>query len=158
VTATLNTGIGTRIVTDAGSLLTLIPSAGATTASANYSIAVAEVAVTGANPWTVTGQLFDNSSVANQLNQVAASTNTLSGSAFTVASSAPSPSIPAAGTTPHAGTGGDLAAALSLFSVNESPSSVYTTTWTGNGTVTLTPPNGAATGAYTGTFVETLFQ
>jgi hypothetical protein len=158
VSATLNTGIGTRVVTDAGSLLTLIPAASATSASANYSIAVAEVAVSGANPWTVTGQLFDNSSTANQINQAATPANVLPGSAFSVANNTPSPSVAAASTTPSAGPAGNLSAALSLFSVAESTAKVYTTTWTGTGTVTLTPPNGAATGAYTGTFVETLFQ
>jgi hypothetical protein len=160
VVVTLNSGIGTRVVSDAGSTLTLVPGSGLTTASANYSIAVAEVAVTGANPWTVTGQLFDTQStpVANQVGQVATPTNTITGSAFSVSSNAPSPLTSSASSTPHAGTGGTLSAALTLFSVNESTSAVYTNTWTGGGTVTLTPPNGTVSGGYAGTFVETLFQ
>jgi hypothetical protein len=158
VAVTLNTGIGTRVVADAGSLLTLIPSAGATTATANSSIAVAEVAVSGANPWTVTGQLVDNASVVNQINQAAAPSNTIPGAAFGVSNNSPTPLTSAVGTTPAAGASGTLSAALSLFSVAESTSAVYTNTWTGTGSVTVTPPNGTATGAYSGTFVETLFQ
>jgi hypothetical protein len=138
----------------------LVPAASATTASANYSIHVVEVAVSGANPWTVTGQLFDTQStpVANQVAQVATPANTIPGSAFSVANNAPTPLTAAAGTTPAAGSSGTLSAALSLFDVTESTSAVYTNTWTGTGTVTLTPPNGTKTGAYAGTFVETLFQ
>jgi hypothetical protein len=160
VAVTLNAGIGTRVVSDAGSTLTMTQLAGATTTSANYSIKVVETSVSGANPFTVTGQLFDTQAtpVANQVAQTATPANTIPGSAFGVSNVLPTALTTApAGVTPAAAASGNLSAALSLYSVTESTSAVYTNTWTGTGTITLTPPNGTKTGAYSGTLVETLF-
>jgi hypothetical protein len=160
VAVTLNAGIGTRIVSDAGSTLALTQAPSATTASANYSIKVVEVAASGVNPFTVTGQLFDTQStpVANQVGQVATPANVIPGSAFSVSNVLPTAlTTPPAGVTPAAAASGNLSAALSLYSVTESVAAVYTNTWTGTGTITLTPPNGTKTGAYAGTLVETLF-
>jgi hypothetical protein len=160
VAVTLNAGIGTRVVSDAGSTLTMTQLAGATTTSANYSIKVVETSVSGANPLTVTGQLFDTQAtpVANQVAQTATPANTIPGSAFSVSNVLPTAlTTPPSGVTPAAAASGNLSAALSLYNVTESVSAVYTNTWTGTGTITLTPPNGTKTGACSGTLVETLF-
>jgi hypothetical protein len=152
--------IGTRTIADTGSLLTMTSAAGQTTLSANYQIGVVETSVTGANPWNVTGQLQDTQStpVPNQVAQVATPSKTIPGASFNVAANSPTPLVTApAGVTPSAGAGGPLSAAVNLFQVAESTSAVYTNTWTGTGSITLTPPNGTATGTYAGTFLETLF-
>ncbi|MFA5787334.1 MAG: hypothetical protein WDA71_10230 [Actinomycetota bacterium] len=150
ITATITAGaIGSRSVTSvAPVVMTSLLNAPELTAS--YAVLVTETARTGTNPWSVTATLAG--ALSDGLGHSIATTN--------MAVSARSVLKVLGGGTESAPTGSeDLSAARTLFALTgQDPLSVYTGTYTGSGTLTLTVPNAQAVGVYTGTLTVTLVQ
>jgi hypothetical protein len=122
------------------------------TLSGTTTVLVTELSRTGTpgTPgWSVSSSL-------STLTGVASSSNTIPNSAFDV--SGRSVIQVAGGGTSSAPTGSaNMASAQTLFSnASQSSSAVYTGTYTGTSTLTLTPPNGTATDVYNGTLTVTL--
>ncbi|MFA5787674.1 MAG: hypothetical protein WDA71_11965 [Actinomycetota bacterium] len=150
ITATITAGsIGSRSVTSvAPVVMTSLLNASQLTAS--YAVLVTETARTGTDPWSVTAVLA--AALSDGLGHTIPTSN--------MAVSARSVLRVLGGGTATAPAGSeDLSAAKTLFSVTgQDPLSVYTGTYTGSGTLTLTVPNATAVGVYTGTLTVTLVQ
>lgn len=169
VTATL-TEIGTRSVAAVGAIAFTGGLSNALTAS--YSVVVTELARTGTNPWSVTGQICggtgtpDCATKANNLysgatalpaSNIAASTHAMATATGTVQGVV----IPtgSGGGTLTAGSFTDLGASRTLgTNSSQSTATAYSGGYLLTGNLSLALPNGTATGAYTGYFVVTLVQ
>jgi hypothetical protein len=156
ITATITAGgIGSRTI--AALPITMTSLAGNGKVSGAYSVTVLETAATGVNPWSVTTAVSELTSAVDS--------SKIAPSAFDI-------STPTVLGVPTAGT--DTATTGSVYSVTgaattsdpltlwtntgQSALAVYTSTHTATGTLAVTPPNGAKTGAYTGTLTFTLFN
>jgi hypothetical protein len=146
-------GIGSRTI--AALPIVMSSLAGNGKVSGAYSVTVLETAVTGFTPWSVTTEVSELTSSVDS--------SKIPPSAFDITTASVS-GIPTAGTDtattggPYTGSGA-LSDPLTLWTnTGQSPLSVYTSTHLATGTLNVTPPNGAKTGAYTGTFTVTLFN
>jgi hypothetical protein len=146
-------GIGSRTI--AALPIVMTSAAGNGKISGGYSVTVLETAVTGFTPWSVTTAVSELTSAVDGTK--------IPPNAFDISTASVS-GIPTAGTDaattggPYTGTGA-VSAPLTLWTnTGQSPLSVYTSTHLATGTLSATPPNGAKTGAYTGTLTFTLFN
>ncbi|MCA1839463.1 MAG: hypothetical protein ABR507_04675 [Actinomycetota bacterium] len=143
--------VGTPTVTP----LALPANATNTTLTGTMAVTVAEIAMTGSASWSVTAQLKNDftgpsgATIASSALHLAPSSPTVVGLASGVSAAAGS-----AGALTKASSGGT---AVTLFSVSgESTAGLYDGTYTGNGALTLTVPNGSTAGTYTSTMTVTL--
>lgn len=141
-----------------------------TAPSSSYSVAVAEVSRTGTNGWSVTAKLCGPDATNPLVSDCATkpavmvhstdATKTIPGSAISVSGRTVSELV--AGGSGELSTpvgAADLSTARTLFSNNNQDSTLlYTDTYTAAGTLTLTPPNGTASGTYNGFIVVSLVQ
>lgn len=167
LSASLNT-TGTRSIATVTTPALTGSISGAPTSS--YTVAVAEVARTGTNAWSVTAKLCGpnatNPLVSDCTNRPAVmvnaadATKTIPGSAVTIGSRAVSDLVSGSSGDISAPSGpADLSTARTLFSnANQETTKLYTDTYTATGTLTLTPPNGTVTGTYNGFVVVSLVQ
>lgn len=169
ITATL-TEIGTRSVAAVGAIAFTGGLSNALTA--NYSVVVTELARTGTNPWSVTGQVCGGSGTpdcatkANNLyngaTALAASNIAASSLAMTSATgTVQGVVIPtgSGGGTLTAGSFTDLGASRTLgTNSSQSTATAYSGGYQLTGNLSLSLPNGTGTGAYSGYFVVTLVQ
>lgn len=167
LTAALST-VGTRsIASIATPELTGVLS-GAPTSS--YTVAVAEATRTGTNAWSVTARLCGPSATnplvsdctnnaGVMVNSVDA-TKTIPGSAVSLSGRSVTELLPGgSGDLSVPAGSADLSTARTLFSnANQDTSLLYTETYTASGSITLTPPNGTASGTYNGFVVVSLVQ
>lgn len=148
VTATITASIGSRSITAAAPIV-MSSATDATTLTGSLVMTVTEAARSGTNPWSVTATMTD---LTNASSDVLAKANmAVSGRSVTQVAgggtaAAPSGSTPLDGTATLFNNTGQLAA------------TVYTGTYTGNSTWTLSVPNGSKVGVYTGTVTLTLVQ
>lgn len=151
VTATITGDMGVRYVSSVPAIA-MSSVLSSTTLSATYTVLTQETVRAGTNPWTVTGRLQ-----ADLSDGASPTPNTIARSAMNVSGRTASVTVGSGGTpAPGSGTE-DMSADRTLFTVSgENTSTLYTATYTAGGTLTLTPPAGTVTGAYTGTFVVTL--
>ena len=149
VSATLTGGsIGSRSIT-AASPVTMSSALNSSTLTGGLSLTVTEAARSGTNAWSVTAAMTNltnaTSDVINK-DQMNVDTRTITPVGGGGTSTAPSGS--------H-----NMATTATLFSnASQDPTSVYTGTYASSSSWTLSVPNGAKTGAYTGTITLTLVQ
>jgi hypothetical protein len=146
VTATI-ANIGSRSVTLVNPIA-LTSVQGAATLTAPYAVTVTEVTRNGTNPWSVTGDI----------GTLTSGSDTLAATTLSVSARAVNQTL--GGGTSAAPSGSQaFGTARTLFSNSgQSTGTIYSGAYAGSGTVTLTPPDGAKTGIYTGTFTVTLVQ
>lgn len=156
VTAQVGTPTGTRTLSPITAPAALVFAAGATTASAAFTVTAVEALANGVNSWSVTA-VSSNFTKTNPTGSIDASNFSYARTSETGPTGS-NPSAITGGIQP--GTSGPLSGAgQTLFSVTgEIPGSVpgYTGTYTSVGTVNLTLPAGTQAGTYTATVTVTL--
>ena len=149
VTATITTAaIGSRAVTVTAPIA-MTSALSSETLSGTLLATVAEAARSGTNPWSLTASMTD---LTNATNDVIGNANmAVSGRAVTQT---------AGGGTSAAPTGSTAmgSTATLMSNTGQLTTVVYTGTYATESTWTLTPPNGAKVGVYTGTVTLTLSQ
>jgi hypothetical protein len=146
--------------------------------TSSYDVLVTEVARTGTNPWSITGQICGQdatvptnadcstrgnrlySGATNNINTANVSASNQSFSTLTNGATVQGITIAGAGGgTPSAGSFSDLGAVRTLGSnAGQSNSTLYAGGYRAQGDVSLTAPNGTPVGAYLGYFVVTLIN
>lgn len=153
---------GTRTITTA----TVTPFSDALrTASVTSTLAVtvAEAAVNGVTPWSVSARLCGPNGAAadctadpDRLVLGTDTTKKITGSNLAISARSVTPVL-GGGTSTAVSGSEDLSAARTLFTnTGQDPLVLYTGTYASTATVTLTPPATATPGAYTGFLVVTL--
>lgn len=149
-TATITEGsIGSRSVT-LTSVTALTSALNGETLSAPYSVTVTEAVRSGNNPWSVTAVSTDLTNATD---------STIVGKAALALSARAVTPVGGGGTSSAPSDSAPLSGAVTLFSnAGQLTTTLYSGTYAGSGTMTLTPPAGSTVGVYSGTFTVTLVQ
>jgi hypothetical protein len=146
VTGTVGSVLGERSVTLVSPVA--LAAVDATTLEAPLAVEVTETSRTGTNPWSVTATMSDLTS----------GSSTIPGSALSVGGRSVVQTLGGGASAAPSGEG-SLGTAQTLFTnTGQDTSKTYSGTYASASTLRLTVPNGAVSGAYTGTLTVTLVQ
>ena len=153
LTATIVAGdIGSRTLVIAAPIV-MASDIGIGTLEGSLAATVTEVTRTGTNPWYVTAAVGDLTNT-----DLSTDNDTISNAALEISDRSVE-QVLGGGTAAADPDPATMSAAATLFeTLDQDEAAVYSGTYASTSTWTLTPPNGAKTGEYTGTVTVTLFQ